>query len=108
MATPRRDDIPIGRDNAISRATLAQLWGCSDRNARDYIARFRAAHEEDSYAILSTSHQPAGYWRSNSIAEIQQFIKETHARGRNTFIVLRDARAVLKRMSGQIKMEMQK
>ncbi len=104
MCIPKREDIPIGRNNAISRSSLARLWECSDRNARNQIAQFRAKPGEDGYAILSTAHQPSGYWRSNNKAEIERFVKETKARGRNTFVALRDANAALRHMSDQQKM----
>ena len=65
-----RNDIPIGRTNAISRAQLARLWRCSDRVARHTIADFRAEPSADPCVILSTSSEPAGYWRSRDPREI--------------------------------------
>ena len=100
----KRDDIPIGRNHAISRTALARLWRCSDREARRLIAEFRAMPGNDGSAILSTSTSPSGYWRSNDPEEIAGFIKETEARARNTFLALRDARNVLRQIdsSGQM------
>lgn len=91
-----RTDIPIGRQNAITRADLAGIWGCSDRTARQKIADLRASPGKDGYVILSTSHEPKGYWRSNDPKEIEQFIRETEARAKSTFLSLKDARRVLK------------
>ena len=93
-----RCDIPIGRENAISRDSLARMWRCSDREARRMIAELRATPSEDGYAILSTATCPSGYWRSDNPEEIAGFIRETEARARNTFLVLRDARRLLKRL----------
>ena len=62
------------------------------------IADLRAQYGEDGYVILSTSRKPSGYWRSNDPAEIRAFILETEARGRNTFLALRDAKRVLRRI----------
>ncbi len=107
MDAPKREDIPVGRNNAISRSALTRLWGCSDRNARNQIALFRAKPSDDGFAILSTAHQPAGYWRSNDKSEIERFIKETKARGRNTFVALRDANAALRHMNKQQRMVIQ-
>jgi len=99
-----RADIPVGRRHAVSRATLAQLWQCSDRKARRFIAEFRAKPGNDGCAILSTAAWPPGYWRSNDPQEITGFIRETEARARNTFFTLRDAKHVLKQIdtSGQM------
>lgn len=92
-----RNDIPIGRCNAISREELARIWGMSDRATRHTIAELRALPGDDGYAILSTATKPSGYWRSDDPAEIAAFIRETEARARNTFLALRDARRLLQR-----------
>ena len=93
-----RNDIPVGRVNAISRPALSRIWHCSDREARRLIAELRAKPGGDGYAILSTANNPSGYWRSNDIEEITAFVRETEARARNTFLALRDA----KRLLGQL------
>lgn len=91
-----RLDIPVGRENAISREQLARQWNMRDRDARRMIAELRAEAGGDGYAILSTSRKPSGYWRSNDPAEIRGFIRETEARARNTFLAIRDAKRVLR------------
>ena len=93
-----RNDIPIGRANAISRPELSRIWHCSDREARRLIAELRAVPGNDGYAIISTAHTPSGYWRSNDINEIAAFIRETEARARNTFLALKDAKRLLGRL----------
>ena len=62
----RCEQIPIGRDNAISREALAARWRMPDRMARRTIARLRAEPIDARYAILSTSRAPHGYWRSDT------------------------------------------
>ena len=89
-----RLDIPYGRSYAITRAELARLWHCDEREVRAQIARFRTETCED--AILSTSHMPPGYWRSDDETEIAAFIRETESRAKNTFKSLKGARHVLK------------
>lgn len=96
-----RTDIPIGRENSISRAQLACIWNTNDRGVRHIIANLRAQLDNDNYAILSTSRKPSGYWRSNDPEEIRAFIRETEARGRNTFLALRGAKRVLRRLENQ-------
>ena len=67
-----------------------------DRGVRKTIATLRAEMEDDDYVILSTSHSPSVYWRSNDPAEIQEFIRETEARARNTFESIRTAKRILR------------
>ena len=94
--TANRNDIPLGRQNAISRKALAKMWKCSERDVRRFVANLRRVPGGDGCAILSTSStSPVGYWRSDNPAEIQAFILETENRARHTFLSLRDARRVL-------------
>ena len=93
------NDIPIGRQHAVSKEELAAMWGCSTREARRIIAALRAdAAKAGDYCILSTS-TGGGYWRSRDVEEIAAFIRETESRARNTFLSLKTARAFLRRKS---------
>lgn len=91
-------DIPIGRERAITREALARKWGLNDRTTREVIARLRAEKTDAPYAILSTTHSPKGYWRSDKAEEIEGFIRETEARAKNTFAALRGAKRLLRRI----------
>ena len=103
-----RKDIPIGRENAITRAELAAAWGFSDRKTRKMIAQLRALPGNDGYAILSSSTAPNGYWRSNDPAEIERFILETESRAKNVFLSLKDAKRILHsaETSGQMQFQL--
>ena len=95
MGIIRRDDIPIGRENAILREELQSKKNLDNRSVRAAIARLRR-DAGDGYAILSSSTSPAGYWRSDDIDEIERFISETTSRARNTLAALEDAKRVLR------------
>lgn len=97
--TPLREHIPIGKENAITRAELARLWSMDDRTVRETVARMRINQTDDPYAILSSSCNPPGYWRSDIRAELERYVKEGQARAKNTIAALGDARRVL---NGQI------
>lgn len=82
--------IPIGRDNAVSRAELSARWGVPDRTVREIIHDIREAHngEWDStpkairdFAVLSASRElPGGYWRSDDPDEIARYNREVESR----------------------------
>ena len=93
--TPLREHIPIGKENAITRAELARLWDMDDRTVRETVARMRINQTDDPYAILSSSCNPPGYWRSDIRAELERYVKEGQARAKNTIAALGDARRVL-------------
>ena len=88
-------DIPIGRENAITRAELAKKWGVSDRIARHIVAKLRAEDNGDGFVIVAFSSR-RGYYRTNDIREIRRFKHETIKRARNTFAPLKKVRRVLK------------
>ena len=93
--TPLREHIPIGRENAITRAELMQMWHMDDRGVRETIAKLRCMPTDDPYAIISSSHNPPGYWRSDVFAELERYIRETNARAKNTIRAAGDAKRVL-------------
>lgn len=89
-------DIPIGAENAITRAELARKWGVNDRLARRRIAALRAEDNGDEYVIVSHSRGGVrGYYRTNDTETIKRYVNEVHSRARNTFLPLRKARRVL-------------
>lgn len=71
------DFIPYGKNNAISRQELVMRTGMTDRAIRRAIQLLR----EDGEIILSSSHGK-GYWRSDEVSEIAQYIRENDSRCR--------------------------
>ncbi len=71
--------IPYGRKNAVSRHELQRRTGLPDRTVRALIedARRKGAH------ILSSSADK-GYWKSNNVGEIKEFLRESDGRIRKT------------------------
>lgn len=96
-----RNDIPIGRNNAIRRKELSKLWKCDEREVRRLVATMRTEPTTDKYVVLSTSSTPAGYWRSDDPAEIRAFVVEMSARARHTFLALRHAKKILGLLEGE-------
>ena len=90
-------DIPVGRENAISRADLAKLWNCSDRTARERVAEMRCMETDDGTFIVAHSQGGVkGYYRTNKPDEIRHFIHETSKRAANTVKPVANARRLLK------------
>lgn len=88
------NDIPAGKDNAISRAELMRRWEMSERMVRKTIQELRAADFGDDYVIISSS-SGKGYYKSDSVEEIEAFKKEVTNRGRHTFLPLRKVNRIL-------------
>ena len=83
-------NIPIGKENAISRKRLRFLTGYSDRRIRYAIANLRR-----EYPILSTSQDTAGYWLptddEEGLQQTRAFINEQSSRARACFSGLKGA-----------------
>ena len=105
MNSPSRNDIPIGKEHAISRADLARKWSVSDRTARRIVERMRDEAPEEPYIIASTSHQ-TGYWRTNESTELDRYEREVIARAGTQFKRLQVVGAVRQMINGQVRMEL--
>lgn len=91
------NDIPVGKENAVTRAQLAKKWGVDDRTVRYRIAAMRAEDNGDDYIIVSHSRGGVkGYYRTDNPEEIRHFFMETKKRAINTFKPLKKMRRVLK------------
>ena len=95
------EDIPIGEENAITRAELARKWGVNDRMARHMIAQLRAEDNGDDYIIVAFS-SGKGYFRTRDREQIKHFRNEMSKRARNTFAPLKKANRILRTVEGQI------
>lgn len=96
----RMEDIPIGRDKAISRKNLAALWGVSDREARRIVSELRTIDDGTDYVIVSNSRF-SGYFRTNDPEEIRRFRFEMLRRISST----RKAIKVAERVETRIRMQ---
>lgn len=90
------NDIPIGKENAISKEALANIWGVGERKARQIIAELRAQDNGDNYIICSSSSsKEPGYFRTDNPEEIRAYKNETINRARHTFRPLNKVNRVL-------------
>ena len=92
----RAEDIPIGAENAISRAQLARKWNTDDRTAREIIARLREEDDGSPYVIASSSIGRGGYYRTDDPVLIRRYYEETMHRARSTFKPLKKVRRILR------------
>ena len=101
------DAIPIGRENAVSAASLARQWRCDQRTVRRIVAQLRTIDDGSGLVILSSSGTYPGYWRSCDEAEIRRFVRAMSSHSRSTFLALRSARRALKKIerAGQTQIE---
>lgn len=78
------DYIPMGKENAVSRARLVRLTGLPDRAIRDHIKRANRVLTLEGREILSSSGA-RGYWISDDLAEMEEYLRESTHRARTQF-----------------------
>lgn len=72
--------LKIGKENVISRNELSRLTHKSDREIRNDIKEANIRLEKFSdYRILSSS-QSRGYWLTNDVPEMEEYIRESEHR----------------------------
>lgn len=88
------DLLPEGHKNAISRRELIALTGMSDRVLRSKIAAERRA---SALILSSVEYGRSGYFRPSpgNAGELRRYIASMTSRERETFAVLKAAKAAL-------------
>ena len=84
--------IPYGKANAISRVSLRNITGLSDRSVRHMIAEARTE------TIILSVDDGKGYFRptKDELEEVQVWIKKETARANSTLKSIDSAREILK------------
>lgn len=92
------NDIPIGKQNAITYKELCLKWHCNERRVRIILHKLSYLDNNDDYVIIRSSHGK-GFYRTNDSGEIESYIKECTNRASNIFKTLKKARRVLKQQA---------
>jgi hypothetical protein len=89
------NDIPVGRENAITYSELCLKWECSERKVRSILHKLSYLDTGDDYILIRSSHGK-GFYKTDDISEIERYRKECVNRARHTFAPLRKIRRVIK------------
>ena len=89
------NDIPIGRENAITYPELCLLWNCSPRKVRYILHQLSYWDNGDNMILIRSSHGK-GFYKTDDINEINTYKKEVTNRARHTFAPLKKVRRVLR------------
>lgn len=81
-------DIPEGRENAITYAELCVMWNCSERTVRHILHNLSREDNGDDYILIRSSHGK-GFFKTKDINEIEKYRKECVNRAVHTFAPLK-------------------
>lgn len=88
------NDIPIGKEHAISYKELCSIWNKCEREVRRTLHELSYFDNGDSFILIRSSHGK-GFYRTDDISEIERYKKECTSRAKKTFAPLRKIRRVL-------------
>ena len=88
------DDIPVGKENAITYPELCALWKCTERFARVILHELSLYDNGDNY-ILIRSSKCRGFYKTDNEDEITAYKRECLNKGRNIFAPIKKINRVL-------------
>ena len=88
------NDIPVGKENAVTYADLCALWQCHDRAARNILHELSIYDNGDNYILIRSSGRK-GFYKTDNEDEIQAFKSECISRGRSVFAPVKKINRVL-------------
>lgn len=77
-------DIPVGKENAVSYAELCEKWKVNERQARKILSFLSSRDNGDDY-ILVRSARYKGFYKTDDLKEITAYKEECLNRGRSIF-----------------------
>lgn len=94
------DDIPIGRENALTYTDLRWIWNCTERKARSILHELSLYDSGDDF-ILIRSSKCRGFYRTDDKEEMKAYKKECLAKGRSIFAPVKKINRVLNENDAQ-------
>lgn len=88
------NDIPIGKENAVTYAELCCKWDCAERAARAILHELSIYDSGDDY-ILIRSSSCKGFYKTDDKKEIQAYRRECLNKGRSVFAPIKKINRVL-------------
>lgn len=88
------NDIPVGKENAVTYEQLCALWECDARTARRILHELSASDNGDNY-ILIRSSKNRGFYKTDNESEISAYKRECLNKGRSVFAPVKKINRVL-------------
>ena len=98
------NDIPVGRENAVTYDELCALWNCTRRRARALLHELSLFDNGDNY-ILIRSGGCKGFYKTDDEAEIKAYKRECLNKGRSVFAPVKKINRVINENTVQYSLE---
>lgn len=97
---PFWNDIPIGKENAVTYGQLCAMWNCDERRARAILHELSLYDNGDNY-ILIRSGGCKGFYKTDDENEIRAYKRECLNKGRSVFAPVKKINRVLSENTAQ-------
>lgn len=87
-------DIPTGKENAITYKELCEMWGCSERIARCILHELSSYDNGDQFVLIRSS-KSKGFYLTSDTEEIEKYRKECLNKGRSIFAPVKKCNRIL-------------
>lgn len=88
------EDIPVGKENAVTYDKLRVMWDCTERAARAILHELSGYDNGDNY-ILIRSARCKGFYKTDNEREIAAYKRECLNKGRSIFAPVKKINRVL-------------
>lgn len=98
------DEIPVGKENAVTYDQLRVMWDCTERAARAILHKLSGHDNGDNY-ILIRSARCKGFYKTDDESEIAAYKRECLNKGRSIFAPVKKINRVLNANADQYSLE---
>lgn len=98
------NDIPVGKQNAVTYPELMQTWGKCERDVRKLLHDLSLYDNGDNY-ILVRSAGGKGFYKTDDAATIRAYKKECLNKGKSVFAPVKKINRVLQENATQYEIE---
>ena len=98
------DEIPIGKENAITYSELTLMWGVKEREARLILHHLSSFDNGDDYILIRSSKNGGGFYKTMDSEIIKAYREECLAKGRSNFAPVKKINRVIRNNIEQISM----
>lgn len=96
------NDIPVGKENAVSYNTLCILWGVGKRKVRAILHDLSLYDSGDNYILIRSSKDGGGFYKTDDLEELKAYKKECLNKGRSNFAPVKKINRVLNSQSDDL------
>ena len=98
------NELPTGKENAVTYPELVLIWDQSERNVRKILHDLSRFDNGDDFILIRSAKKGGGFYKTDNADDIKAYKNECIAKGRSTFAPIKKINRVLNNNAEQISM----